>query len=60
MGPDIVIEAEKVAIGNSVSIGVEDDEEAFRHPGGDRIKGIKSVISMLEFSHCYQSGVRHD
>lgn len=60
MGPDIVIEAEKVTIGNNVSMGVEDDEEAFRHPGGVRIKGTKSVISMLEFSRCYQSGVRHD
>lgn len=44
MGPDVVIEAEKVTNGNSVSIGVEDDEEAFRHPGGVRIKGTKSVI----------------
>jgi len=60
VGPGVVIEAEKVTIENNASIGVEDDEEAFRHPEGVRTKGIKSVISMLEFSHCYQSGVRHD
>ena len=60
VGPDIVIEAEKVTIGNNVSIGAEDDEEVFRHPGGVRIEGTKRVNSTLEFSRCYQSGARHD
>ncbi|NHJ14709.1 MAG: hypothetical protein EAX95_13600 [Candidatus Thorarchaeota archaeon] len=38
VGKDVVIEAEEVTIGEGVSLGAEDDEEAFRNVGGIRIK----------------------
>jgi acetyltransferase-like isoleucine patch superfamily enzyme len=38
IGEDVVIEAEEVSIGDGVQIGSSKDEEAFRVPGGVRIK----------------------
>ena len=44
IGDDVVIEAEEVIIGKGVQIGSDTDEEAFRIPGGVRIKVRKLNI----------------
>jgi acetyltransferase-like isoleucine patch superfamily enzyme len=44
IGEDVVIEAEEAAIGDGVQIGSSKDDEAFRVPGGVRIKVRKLNI----------------
>lgn len=44
IGPDVLIEVKRLRLGRNVCVGVLDDDDAFRKPGGVRIRADALVI----------------
>lgn len=44
IGPDVIVECERLCVGSDVRIGTLDREDSFRYPGGVRIRATELVL----------------